>query len=127
MLSSIGYTAVTFTIGALAQFAPLFIIRASCVVTGSTYKEDTADLLFGAVTVFAGITGTISGSELSKFLGRTTRKAEAIVCTLGVVVGMVALFVALAVVQYRIMALSWVSGRSTVTQLQPTTQCISFL
>lgn len=107
VLSSLGYTAVTFTVGALAQFAPLFILRASCIVS-TQYKESTADLLFGGITVLAGIVGTISGSELSKFLGRYTRKADAIVCTLGVSLGTPCLFAALTVVQYRIMALSWV-------------------
>ena len=109
VLSSLGYTAVTFTVGALAQFAPLFIIRASCIVTNQ-YPEATADLLFGGVTVLAGILGTLSGSELSKFLGKYTRKADAIVCALGVGLGTPCLYVALTVVQYRIMALSWVSS-----------------
>jgi MFS family permease len=107
MLSSLGYTAVTFTVGALAQFAPLFILRASCIVT-KQYEEATADLLFGGVTVVAGIFGTLSGSELSKFLGRYTRKADAIVCAVGVAMGTPCLFLALTVIQYRIMALSWV-------------------
>ena len=108
MLSSLGYTAVTFTVGALAQFAPLFILRASCIVS-TQYKESTADLVFGAVTVVAGIVGTLSGSELAKFLGRYTRKSDAIVCVLGVSLGTPCLFIALTVVQYRIMLLSWVS------------------
>lgn len=109
MLSSMGYTAVTFTVGALAQFAPLFILRASCIVT-TQYEEATADLLFGGVTVVAGIVGTLSGSELSKFLGRYTRKSDAIVCALGVGVGTPCLYLALTVIQYRIMVLSWVRG-----------------
>ena len=108
VLSSLGYTAVTFTVGALAQFAPLFILRASCIVS-TQYKESTADLVFGAVTVVAGIVGTLSGSELAKFLGRYTRKSDAIVCALGVSLGTPCLFIALTVVQYRIMLLSWVS------------------
>ena len=108
MFSSLGYTAVTFTVGALAQFAPYFIWRASCIVD-NPYSEGQADLLFGGVTVLAGIFGTLSGSELSKFLGRYTRKAEAIVCTLGVAMGTPCLYLALTVVQYRIMPLAWVS------------------
>ena len=109
VLSSLGYTAVTFTIGALAQFAPLYIQRASCIVS-TEYKERTADLLFGGVTVVAGIVGTFSGAELAKFLARYTRKSDSIVCALGVSLGTPCLFVALTVVQYRIMALSWVSN-----------------
>lgn len=109
VLSSLGYTAVTFTVGALAQFAPIYILRASCIVDpDNPYKEDYADLLFGGVTVLAGIFGTLSGSELSKFLGRYTRKSEAIVCALGISVGTPFLYLALTVVQYRIMTLSWV-------------------
>lgn len=107
VFSSLGYTAVTFTVGALAQFAPLFILRASCIVD-QQYEEATADLMFGGVTVLAGIFGTLSGSELSKFLSRYTRKSDAIVCSLGVAVGTPCLFLALTVVQYRIMPLSWV-------------------
>jgi MFS family permease len=107
MFSSLGYTAVTFTVGALAQFAPLFILRASCIVS-TQYKESTADLVFGGVTVVAGIVGTLSGSELAKFLGHYTRKSDAIVCILGVSLGTPCLFLALTVVQYRIMFLSWV-------------------
>lgn len=105
---------MTFTVGALAQFAPIYILRASCIVDpDNPYKEDYADLLFGGVTVLAGIFGTLSGSELSKFLGRYTRKSEAIVCALGISVGTPFLYLALTVVQYRIMTLSWVSAVMT--------------
>lgn len=107
MLSTLGYTAVTFTIGALGQFAPLFILRASCIV-GQPYGESTADLLFGGVTVVAGIFGTLSGSELSRFLSRYTRKSDAIVCTLGVAMGTPCLYLALTTIQYRIMPIAWV-------------------
>lgn len=107
VLSSLGYTAVTFTVGALAQFAPLFILQASCII-GHHYSEGTADLLFGGITVLAGIFGTLSGSELSKALGRYTRKSDAIVCAIGVTVGTPFLYIALTVVQYRIMPLAWV-------------------
>lgn len=78
------------------------------MLDGHAYAEDTADLFFGGVTVVAGITGTVTGSELSKFLGRYTRKSEAIVCALGVTVGTPCLFLSLIVVQYRILPLSWV-------------------
>ena len=118
MLSSLGYTAVTFTVGALAQFAPLFILRASCIVSRQ-YKEATADLMFGGVTVVAGIVGTLSGSELSRFLGRYTRKADAIVCALGVTLGTPCLFVALTVVQYQVMPVSWVRFPGQLQRQRP--------
>jgi len=68
-----------------------------------------AALGFGAVAVTAGIVGTLIGSELSKFLGRYTRKAEAIVCSMSMLLGTPFLFMALVVVQYKVIMVSWVS------------------
>ena len=57
----------------------------------------------------AGISGTVSGSELSKFLGRRTRKAEAIVCAMGMLLGTPLLFLALSVPQFKHLYVAWVS------------------
>lgn len=62
---------------------------------------------FGGMAVVAGILGTVMGSELSKFLGRHTRKAEAIVCCMSMMVGTPFLFMALVVVQYKVIYVSW--------------------
>lgn len=64
---------------------------------------------FGAVAVVAGIVGTLMGSEMAKFLGRYTRKAEAIVCALSMIMGTPFLFISLVVVQYRVIYVSWVA------------------
>ncbi len=55
----------------------------------------------------AGIVGTVMGSELSKFLGQYTRKAEALVCSMAMLVGTPFLFMSLVVVQYQIIGISW--------------------
>ena len=68
----------------------------------------SAAIRFGAVTVIAGISGTVFGSELSKFLSRYTRKAEALVCSLGLLVGAPFLFFSLTVVQYKQIYVAWV-------------------
>ena len=57
----------------------------------------------------AGICGTLSGSELSKALGKRTRKAEALVCSIGMLCGTPFLFLALVVAQYKNLYLAWVS------------------
>ena len=68
-----------------------------------------AAIAFGAVTVVAGIAGTLCGSELAKFLSRHTRKAEALVCSISLLTAVPFLFISLAVVQYQIIYLSWVT------------------
>lgn len=68
----------------------------------------SAAIRFGAVTVIAGILGTVSGSELAKFLGKYTRKADALVCSLGMMVATPFLFLALTVVQYQQIYVAWV-------------------
>ena len=50
-------------------------------------SESQASLGFGIVTVIAGLVGTISGSELSKFISRWTDQADCIVCAIGLLVG----------------------------------------
>lgn len=66
-------------------------------------------MAFGGVTVAAGILGTISGSELAKFLSRYTRKAEALVCSISLLTAVPFLFISLTVVQYKIIYISWVT------------------
>jgi len=68
----------------------------------------SAAIRFGAITVIAGISGTVSGSELSKYLGKYTRKAEALVCSLGLLAGTPFLFFSLTVVQYKQIYVAWV-------------------
>lgn len=57
----------------------------------------------------AGILGTLCGSELSKLLNRSTRKAEALVCSGSMLLSLPFLYVSLTVVQYEIVYLCWVT------------------
>ena len=66
-------------------------------------------MLFGGITVVAGISGTLAGSEISKQLGKFTRKSEAIVCAVGMLVATPFLFLAIVVAQYRQLYVAWVS------------------
>lgn len=57
----------------------------------------------------AGFAGTVCGSELSKFFNKYTHKAEAIVCSMSVILAIPVLYISLTVVQYKIIYLSWVT------------------
>ncbi|XP_019848762.1 PREDICTED: protein spinster homolog 1-like [Amphimedon queenslandica] len=91
LLSSFGFAALTFSVGALAQWAPTYVLRMSRLIfaddPSKAYTESQASLGFGIVTVIAGLVGTVSGSELSKFISRWTDQADCIVCALGLLVG----------------------------------------
>lgn len=66
-----------------------------------------AAIVFGGLTVAAGILGTVTGSELSKLLNKYTRKAEALVCSASMLIATPFLFISLAVVQYKVLLISW--------------------
>lgn len=109
VFTTLGFTAVTFTVGALAQWAPTFVLRVSKVVNPDhPYSVSSSAIIFGGITVAAGITGTVAGSELSKYLGKYTRKAEALVCSLGMMLSAPLLMVAITVVHYEQLYVSWV-------------------
>ena len=61
------------------------------------------------MTVIAGILGTAAGSELSKFLGKYTCRAEAIVCSFSMLLAVPFLYLSLLVVQYKIVYISLIS------------------
>ena len=84
------------------------LFAAADVCMSCMYLFYSAAMLFGGVTVVAGIAGTIGGSELSKLLGRWTRKSEALVCSISLFCSIPFLFLALTVVQYKVITVSWI-------------------
>eukprot|EP00056_Hartaetosiga_gracilis_P020993 m.22241 g.22241 ORF g.22241 m.22241 type:complete len:380 (-) comp8819_c0_seq3:355-1494(-) len=83
--STLGFTAVTFTSGAMAQWAPTYVYRMGAQ-EGSSISSATASLAFGAVTVVTGVLGTFYGSWLSKKYTPKTRKADGYICGVGLFV-----------------------------------------
>lgn len=71
-------------------------------------SESQASFGFGVVTVIAGLVGTISGSELSKFISRWTQQSDCIVCALGLLVGSPLMYFTLVFGGYNLY-LGWVS------------------
>jgi len=79
--NTLAMAAMTFAIGGLAQWMPSFLNRVHHldVATGNT--------LFGAVTVVAGITGTLAGGWLGDRLQRKTPKGYLLVSGWGFLAG----------------------------------------
>lgn len=80
--STIGAVGMTFTSGALAQWAPAFLQRVNCVAT----DEDCAASVtrtFGLITMVTGIVGTMSGAQLARWYSQKNDAADAIVCAVG--------------------------------------------
>ena len=74
-----------------------------------SFSESQASLGFGVVTVIAGLVGTVSGSELSKFLSRWTDQADCIVCAFGLLVGSPLMYFTISF-SYINIYLGWVRG-----------------
>lgn len=89
VINTLAMAAMTFALGGLAQWAPTFICR--------TYALDVqrANALFGAITVAAGIGGTVAGGWLGDRLQRRTPKGYLLVSGWGFVIGVPAMVVAI--------------------------------
>lgn len=86
ILSTLGAVGMTFTSGALAQWAPAFLQRVNCPVTdavGSGACTVSVTRTFGLLTMFSGVIGTVGGSRLSLVYGRRNEAADAVVCAAG--------------------------------------------
>jgi MFS transporter, Spinster family, sphingosine-1-phosphate transporter len=81
-LSTIGAVGMTFTSGAIAQWAPAYMQRVSCV----TSDDDCAASVtrtFGLVTMATGVIGTVTGSQVARWYAKRNHAADAVVCALG--------------------------------------------
>ena len=58
--------------------------------------------------LISGAIGTISGSELSKFISRWTQQADCIVCALGLLLGTPFTYLCFLLVSYNL-NIAWVS------------------
>jgi MFS transporter, Spinster family, sphingosine-1-phosphate transporter len=81
VLNTLAMAAMTFALGGLAQWLPSFLNRAHAldVAKGNT--------LFGAITVLAGITGTLTGGWLGDRLQARSDKGYLLVSGWGFVIG----------------------------------------
>jgi len=94
VLNAAGFTCVTFTTGALAWFAPVYITHgihslelANCSADAnwqpdytSPISEDDVTFYFGVVTCVGGLLGVISGMLLSKYLRPRFQWIDPVIC-----------------------------------------------
>ncbi|KAM3917715.1 protein spinster homolog 1 [Leptodactylus fuscus] len=101
MLSTLGFTTVAFVTGALALWAPTYLMRARIVL----YKTEPCDnaicnyddsLIFGVITVLTGLLGVGAGVEISKRYRKVNPRADPIVCACGMLSSAPFLYLSLA-------------------------------
>ncbi|EGD75631.1 hypothetical protein PTSG_06695 [Salpingoeca rosetta] len=105
--STLGFTAVTFTSGAMAQWAPTFVYR-QAHEAGSSMSSATAALAFGAVTCAAGIIGTLGGSWLSKRYAPRTGAIDSYICGVGMLLAVFFMGISIPIASYS-MPLFWLT------------------
>ncbi|XP_060077281.1 protein spinster homolog 1-like [Ylistrum balloti] len=106
VLSSFGFTCVAFVTGTLALWSPIFILD-SIKVQGREGDQSSVSLIFGVLTVVAGLTGVAIGGETSRRLKGRYPRADPIICAVGMLVGTPFLFFALYVSPYST-TIAWV-------------------
>ena len=81
IVNTLAMAAMTFAMGGLAQWMPTFLYRIHHldVARGNT--------LFGAITVVAGITGTLAGGRLGDYFQKKSNKGYLVVSAIGFLIG----------------------------------------
>jgi len=106
--ASLGFTCVSFVVGALSWWAPSFALYAEQVHDKSTKRTiDEVSYIFGIVTFVAGVVGVGVGAEWARRWRITNMKADALVCGIGIILSTPFLFFALWSADKHII-LSWV-------------------
>jgi MFS family permease len=90
VVNTLAMAAMTFAMGGLAQWMPTFLFR--------IHELDVArgNTIFGAITVFAGITGTLAGGRLGDYFQKKSNKGYLLVSASGFLIGAPIAFYAIA-------------------------------
>ena len=88
--NSLAMTAMTFALGGLAQWVPTFLFR----VHG--FDVATGNMLFGLVTIIAGISGTLTGGWLGDYFQKKSDKGYLIISGWGFLIAVPLTIFALA-------------------------------
>ncbi len=81
IVTTLAMAAMTFAMGGLAQWAPTFLQRMHGLEVGK------ANILFGGITVVAGVIGTLAGGFLGDRFQRSSRSGYLTVSGVGFVLG----------------------------------------
>ena len=84
--ATLGYTCVSFTIGALAWWSPEFGLNSMKVLDkkNANLKVEDVSYIFGIVTFVAGVVGVTVGAESARRLRHRTMEADALICGGGI-------------------------------------------
>lgn len=93
--TTIGYTCVSFTIGALAWWSPEFGLYSIQKSTDPSAKMGDVSYKFGIVTFVAGVIGVTLGAELARRWRHYNMQADALVCGFGILGGIPFVFLTL--------------------------------
>ncbi|CAE1177147.1 SPNS [Acanthosepion pharaonis] len=106
LLSSVGFTCVAFVTGALALWAPIFMLDA--IRTKDVNADEAAvSLRFGIITCMAGFVGVAIGSESARRYKKINPRADPLICAMGLLSCTPFIFFALLISQYHII-MTWV-------------------
>jgi len=111
--STIGYTCVSFTIGALAWWSPEFGLYSVRLHSNPNAKMADVSYKFGIVTFVAGVIGVTLGAEIARRWRHTNMQADALVCAFGLLGGIPFVFVTLYIFDKQT-NVAWVSIHITV-------------
>ena len=89
LLSTAGYSALTFVLGAFATWATLMLAR------DKQMSETTAAVVLGVVTLLAGATGTFGGGWIADRIAARRRDGYFLVCAVSSLVGVIPAVIAL--------------------------------
>ena len=89
LLSTVGYTAVTFVLGAFATWATLMLAR------DKHMSETAAAVVLGVVILFAGAAGTFGGGWIADRVAAKRRNGYFLVCAVSSLLGIIPVFIAL--------------------------------
>lgn len=106
MLSTLGFTCVAFTTGALALWAPIFMLD-SMLIQGYDVTQANVALIFGGITVAAGFIGVALGAESSRRYKKINPRADPLICALGLLVCTPFLFFALVMSRHQTV-ITWI-------------------
>ncbi|CAF0865140.1 unnamed protein product [Adineta ricciae] len=94
ILITLGFTWVSFALGSLSWWGPIFLQKAHRAEGGTVDPKDKSNvaLYFGMITCGAGILGVVLGSEIAKRYRKYNRRADPIVCGIAILLAMPFLF-----------------------------------
>jgi len=100
MLSVFGFAMVTFSMGALTQWASLFVYKTSRD-TDHSYSNAETNLMIGVMVILGGLGGTLVGSESAKhFRLKVGAPADCCVCAVSLYVGSATIYLGLTLASY---------------------------